>query len=68
MPVAKVVEIIASSPKGFEDAVQLGLKQASKTIHGISGMDVVNWTVNVQNNKITDYRVTLHVAFSVDDK
>jgi flavin-binding protein dodecin len=35
--VAKVVEITATSPKSFEDAIQSGIARASKTLEGIQG-------------------------------
>ena len=37
MSVAKVSEISATSQKSFEDAIQLGLARASKTLRGIRG-------------------------------
>ena len=38
--VARVTEIIAGSPKSFEDAIQVGFKRASKTLRGITGLRV----------------------------
>ena len=37
MTVAKVSEITATSPKGFEDAIQKGIKRASKTLKNVTG-------------------------------
>jgi hypothetical protein len=64
--VAKVIELVASSETSFDDAVQQGLAEAARTIRGISGMEVVNWTVDVENNQISSYKVTLHVAFRIE--
>ena len=66
MPVAKVIELVADSTKGFDDAIQQGLASAAKSVHGISGLEVKAMTAKVENNRITHYKVTLHVAFAVD--
>jgi flavin-binding protein dodecin len=36
--VAKIVEIIGSSDKGWEEAAQVAIDEAKKTIHGITGL------------------------------
>ena len=63
--VAKVIELVASSDTSFDDAVQQGLAEAARTLRGISGIEVVNWTADVENNQITTYKVTLHIAFRI---
>jgi flavin-binding protein dodecin len=63
MSVAKVTEIIASSNKGFEDAIQQGIARATKTLEGVRGAWVSEQTVKVENNKINEYRVNLKVTF-----
>ncbi|MEX0937928.1 MAG: dodecin family protein [Pirellulales bacterium] len=67
MEVAKVVHIVCSSDKSFDDAVQCGITDAAKTLRGISGLKVTDWTAKVENNKITSYKVTMDVAFRVED-
>jgi len=68
MSVAKVIEIIASSKKSFEDAVQDGVKRASESIDDISSAWVKDQSVKVKNGKVTEYRVTLKVTFVINDK
>ena len=51
--VARVTEIIAGSPKGFEEAVKIGFARATKTLRGITGLRVVEMRVAVENSKIT---------------
>ncbi len=63
MSVAKVTEIIASSDKSFEDAVQQGIARASKTIQGITGAWVESQKVTVENGEINQYRVNMKVTF-----
>lgn len=63
MSVAKVTEIIASSNKSFEDAVNTGVKRASKTINNITGAWVKDQQVVVKKGKVTEYRVTMKLTF-----
>lgn len=67
MSVAKVTEIISSSPKSVEDAVREGVKRASKTINGIQGVWVKDTKATVSNGEITEWRCTLKVTFVVND-
>ena len=64
--VARVTEIIAGSPKSFEDAVQAGFARASKTLRGITGMRVTEFRVAVEKGKILEYRVSLEVIFILE--
>lgn len=68
MSVAKVVEITASSPKSFEDAIKLGISRADKTLDQVKGAWVKDQKVRVANGKITEYRVTLKVSFVLKSK
>ncbi|MEO1066089.1 MAG: dodecin family protein [Pseudomonadota bacterium] len=67
MSVARVTEIIASSKKGFDDAVEVGIKRANKTLKNVSGAWVQDQKVVCKNGKITEYRVTLKVTFVLED-
>lgn len=67
MSVARVTEIIASSPTSFEHAVQSGIARASKTIHGIQGAWVKEQKAVVKDGKITEYRVDLMITFVLDE-
>lgn len=61
----KVIEIIGISSKSFEDAVNQGLTKASKTVKGISGVEVTKHMASVEDGKIKQYKVNLKVAFPV---
>jgi flavin-binding protein dodecin len=67
MSVAKVTEIIASSPKSFEDAVQKGIKRANKTLSNVRGAWIADQQVKVEGGKVTEYRVTMRVTFVLKD-
>lgn len=67
MQVAKVTEIIASSPNSFDDAVARGVERASKTLNNIAGVWVKEQKATVENGKITEYRVNLKLTFLLED-
>lgn len=64
--VARVTEVIAGSTKGFEDAIMVGFKRASKTLRGITGLKVKDQRCHVEDGKIVEYRVTLEVIFILE--
>ncbi len=66
MSVAKVTEIIASSNKSFEHAVEKGIKRASKTLKNVKGAWVESMKVTVKDGEIDDWRVVLRVTFVLD--
>jgi flavin-binding protein dodecin len=65
--VAKVTEIIASSPKSFEDAVNQGIDRANKTLQNVRGAWIAEQQVKVEGGKIKEYRVTMRVTFVLKD-
>lgn len=67
MSVARVTEIIAASPKSFEDAVQIGIARACKTLENVKSAWVEDQKVDVENGKVIQYRVVLKVTFVLKD-
>jgi dodecin len=67
MSIAKVTEIWSGSPKGFDDAVRLGITRANKTLKGIQGAWVNEMKVEVSDGKISQYRVNMKVTFVLED-
>ncbi|MEQ8753093.1 MAG: dodecin family protein [Coleofasciculus sp. G1-WW12-02] len=65
MSVAKVIEVVSSSSKSFDDAIQQGLAETATSLKGISGIEIINWTADVENDKIVSYKVTMHIAFKI---
>jgi flavin-binding protein dodecin len=61
--VARVTEITASSEKGFEDAIDVGIARANKTLENLKGAWIKSQKVVIANGKIREYRVTLKVTF-----
>lgn len=68
MSVAKVSEIIASSPTSFDDAIKQGVARANKTLKNLRSAWVENQQVSLDDKgQISEYRVQLKVTFVLDD-
>ena len=65
MAVIKVIELMASSKKSWEDATAKAVKKASKSISGIKSAYVQDQSVVVKNGEVAEYRVNLKVTFEV---
>lgn len=63
---AKVVELVASSTKSFDDAIRHALEDASGSTRGITGCHIENQSIKCENGKIVEYRVDLKVAFGIE--
>jgi len=66
MHVVKVVELIGSSPKGWQEATEAALNEAAKTIKNIKSIHVKRCTAKVENNKVVEYRAVVKLAFMVE--
>ncbi|NLZ53043.1 MAG: dodecin domain-containing protein [Thermoanaerobacteraceae bacterium] len=62
----KVVELVGESKSSWQEAVQNAVKDASKTIRNITGVEVLNNTANVQDGDIVEYKANVKIAFKVD--
>jgi flavin-binding protein dodecin len=67
MATARVSKITASSPGGFQDAVNEGLSRAASTLRGITGLEILSQKAKVSDGKIVEYRVTMEVTFILED-
>lgn len=66
MSVVKVIELLGSSKKSWEDAANQAVKRASKTIKGIRAVDILGFKAKVNaKGTIVEYRTHLKVAFEV---
>jgi flavin-binding protein dodecin len=64
--VAKVITIIGSSPESFAKAADAAVQEAAKTVRGITGADVISMSAEVENDRISEYRTTVDIAFEVE--
>ena len=67
MSVLKVIEIMASSEKSWEDAVKNAVQTAGKTLKGIRSVWIQDQSAVVKNNEILEFRVTCRISFEVFD-
>ncbi|HLW33962.1 MAG TPA: dodecin family protein [Aequorivita sp.] len=65
MAVLKVIEILASSEKGWEDATRKAVKEASKTIKNIRSVYINEQSCVVDGDNITHFRVNVKITFEV---
>ncbi len=66
MSVARVTEIIASSTKSFDDAVEQGVKRSAQTLKNVQSAWVKDQNVMIKDGNITEYRVVLKVTFILE--
>jgi flavin-binding protein dodecin len=64
--IAKVITIIGSSPESFAKAADAAVQEAAKTVRGIHGAHVTSMSAVVENDRISEYRTTVDIAFEVE--
>lgn len=68
MSMLKVVEVLAESNKSFEDAAQVAVTKAGKSVRNIKSIYIKDMNASVENNKIVSYRVNAKISFLLDDQ
>ena len=66
MAVARVTTVIASSTKSWDNAATTALERASKTLRGITGMEVLSQKAKVVDGKIEEFRIEMKITFILD--
>lgn len=64
--IVKVIEVVAQSDKGFDDAVRNAVSEAAKTVKGIRSVWVENLSAKVDGNRITNFRANCKVSFVLE--
>lgn len=67
MSVARITEISSSSKESFEDAIKQGVTKAAETLRGIRGAWVKEQEVQIENGKISAYKVIMKITFVLDE-
>ena len=62
----KVIEVLAESDKSWEDAASEAVTRAAKSVHGIKSIYIKEMKAEVENNKITKYRINANISFTLD--
>ena len=66
-PLVKVIEVLAQSEKSWDDAAQVALTEASKSLRGIRSIYVKDMQAIVDNDRIVEYRITAKISFVLDE-
>lgn len=66
MAIVKVIEVLAESDKGWEEAAKDAVKQASNTIKNIKSVYIKEMQAIVEDNKIVNYRLNAKISFVVE--
>ena len=66
MAVVKIIELVGSSTKDWEEATKNALAEAAKTVKNIKSIYVKRCNAKVENNKIVEYRAVVKIAFIVE--
>jgi flavin-binding protein dodecin len=66
--IAKIIEVIGTPEKGWSEAAQAALDEAKKTVNGITGLELVDKTAEIDpaSGKITEYKVGVKIAIGVE--
>lgn len=64
--VYKVIEIVGSSMKSSDDAIEMAVAKAGKTLHNMDWFEVEEIRGNIVSNKVSHYQVKLKVGFRLD--
>ena len=65
MGVLKVIEVLANSNKGWEDAAKNAVQEASKSVKNIRSVYINEQSATVKDGKIENYRVNVKITFEV---
>jgi len=64
--VVKVIELLSQSSKSWEDATQSAMNEASKTLRNIRSIYIKEFTAEVENGKVSNYRINAKVTFDLE--
>lgn len=66
MPVVKTIDLVGVSTESWRQAAQEALGEASKTLRGIEGMEVLETSCNVQDDQIKEYLTHVRIKFRLE--
>ncbi len=64
--VYKVIELVGSSAKSTDDAIQQAIDKAGKSLHNLDWFEVVETRGHIIDGKIAHYQVKLKIGFRLD--
>ncbi|WP_123623618.1 dodecin family protein [Halorubrum sp. CSM-61] len=68
MTAVKIIKVLGTSTESWEDAAHEAVREASKTVDDISGIEIRDHTAEVEDGSISTYKATVEVAFPVREE
>ena len=65
--VYKKIEVVGSSPNGFEEAIKSALARAEKTVRSTRWFEVTETRGDIENGKVAHWQVTLKIGFTLEE-
>ena len=65
--VYKTIELVGSSTKGMEDAVQKAVAKASETVRNLRWFEVVDTRGHIEGGRVAHWQITLKLVFTMED-
>lgn len=65
--VYKIVEVVGSSPKSWEDAAAMAVKRASSSLRDLRVAEVIAQDLHIEGGKVTSFRTKLKLSFKMED-
>ena len=62
----RVIQLVGSSDKSIDDAIQRAVSRASKTLRNLGWFEVLETRGNIEDGKLS-YQVTLKIGFTMED-
>lgn len=68
MTAVKIIRILGTSEESWEEAARNAVEEASETVEDISGVEVEDWTADVSDGEIEQYKATVNISFPVKNE
>ena len=66
MSVIKTIDLVGVSGESWRDATSQALAEASKTLRGIEGMEVLETSAVVEGDRIKEYQTHVRIKFRIE--
>jgi flavin-binding protein dodecin len=66
--VYKLIEIVGTSTKSIDDAIQNGISRAGETLRRLDWFEVLSTRGNIRDGRVAHYQVTMKLGFTLDGK
>ena len=66
MAVIKSIDLVGVSSKSWRDAAEQALREAGRSIRGITGMEVLDTSCNVSDGEISEYLTHVRIRFRIE--